>query len=278
MPRESVDAVLRSTASYTGPCAEYGSPVRLGDGVLRAYEQRAGERPVALGVVFSAAALRGLPSAVSDEKHCFDKDGNGGIDPHTECSAGHENVLQQPTATKSPFTWDLVNWNPQGHVPKGVYDVPHFDFHFYLQPLAQRDAIRPGPCPMLTDCADYARAKKPVPERYLAPGFIDVDAVEPAMGNHLLDSASPELNGAPFTHTWIYGTYDGEITFYESMIAKSWLEGLRDGTVADTCVPFRQPSAWLRTGWYPTRYCAEYRENRGEYTVSLTGFTYRRGT
>ncbi|MEX3107760.1 MULTISPECIES: hypothetical protein [unclassified Streptomyces] len=277
VPAKSVPALLRTTASYAGPCAEYGSAVPLGGGVLRAYVQRVGARPVAVGVAFPASSLRGLPTAASDGKHCFDKDGNGGIDLHTECSVGHENVLALPPGA-GPFTWELVNWNPEGHIPKGVYDTPHFDFHFYIQPLVERNAIRPGPCPALTDCADYARAKKPVPSRYLAPDFVDVDAVEPVMGNHLLDARAPELNGGPFTRTWIYGTYDGEVTFYEAMIAKSWLENLKGARSDDTCTLFRQPRAWRNSGWYPTSYCAEYRENRKEYAVSLTDFVYREGS
>ncbi|MHC5904390.1 hypothetical protein ACVNF4_10860 [Streptomyces sp. S6] len=278
VPAESVPALLRTTPSYAGPCATYGKPVALGDGTLRAYAQQADGRPVAVGVVFAASALRGLPTAVSDGKHCYDRNGDGRLDLHMECSVGHENALEVPGGSNSPFTWDLVNWNPAGHNPKGVYDTPHFDFHFYIQPKAERDAIGTGPCEANMDCEDYARAKKPVPVRYTAPDFADMNAVEPAMGNHLLDARAPELNGRPFTHTWIYGAYDGRITFYEAMIAKSWLAGQRDGTVADVCVPFRQPAAWRESGWYPTRYCVGYRENRGEHVVSLEGFVFRKGS
>ena len=279
---DAASALLRSSASYSGPCAEYGHALPLGEGTLRTYTQREDGRPLAMGVTFPATALQSLPTAVSDEKHCFDKDGDGSLDPHKECSVGHENVLDLPAGfrdgVQTPFSWSLVNWNPHGHIPKGVYDTPHFDFHFYLQPLAERNAIRPGPCPVITDCDDYARAKAPVPERYRAPGYIDVDAVEPAMGNHLFDQAATEFHGVPFTRTWIYGTYDGKISFYETMIAKSWLDGLRSGSAEDACVPFAQPEAWRETGWYPTRYCIEYRENRGDYTVSLTGFAFRIGS
>ncbi|MET8980559.1 hypothetical protein ABZX85_33630 [Streptomyces sp. NPDC004539] len=275
LPAAAVPALLRTTPSYAGPCAAYGPAVRLGDGTLRAYTRQVAGRPVAVGVVFPASALRGLPTAVSDGRHCFDADGDGRTDLHTECSVGHEYALEPPGAGQAPFVWDLVNWNPAGHNPQGVYDTPHFDFHFYLQPKSARDAIRTGPCQSHMNCEDYARARRPVPARYTAPGFADLDAVEPAMGNHLLDTRSPELNGGPFTHTWIYGAYDGEITFYEAMVAKSWLEGQRDGRVEDTCTSFRQPRAWRESGWYPTRYCTEYRENRREHVVSLEGFVFR---
>ncbi|TDD33906.1 hypothetical protein E1287_18350 [Actinomadura sp. KC06] len=279
VPSRAVPKLLRTSLSYVGPCAEYGHSLSLGDGAMRTYTQRVRSRPLAMGVTFRASTLRNLPIPVSDGKHCFDKDGSGDLDLHKECAVGHELVLDLPrgfrSAIDTPFKWSLTNWNPQGHMPTGVYDVPHFDFHFYIQPLAERNQIRPGPCPMLTNCDDYKRAKLPVPERYRPPDFSDVDAVEPAMGNHLIDLTGPEFNGRPFTHTWIYGQYDGEITFYEAMITKAWFDGQRKGATGDICVPFKQPREWRLAGWYPTSYCIAYRENRDDYTVALTDFRYR---
>jgi hypothetical protein len=34
-----------------------------------------------------------------------------------------------------------LNWNPHGHIPPGVYDLPHFDFHFYIEPIEKIFAI-----------------------------------------------------------------------------------------------------------------------------------------
>lgn len=280
--------LLRKTLSYEGPCAEYGRPLSLGDGTLRTYTQRTRGIPLAMGVTFPASALQNLPAPVSDAKHCFDKGGDDRIDLHKEGAVGHERVLDLPPRFRrtvdTPFEWSLTNWNPEGHIPLGVYNVPHFDFRFYIQPLTERNQIRPGPCPVLTNCDDYARAKLPVPQRYYPPDFRDVDAVEPAMGNHLIDPTAPEFHGRPFTHTWIYGTYDGEITFYEAMITKKWFDDQRSGstdttdTTGDRCAPFKQPEAWQRPGWYPTTYCIAYRENRDDYTVALTDFRYRQAS
>ncbi|MQY11685.1 hypothetical protein SRB5_18040 [Streptomyces sp. RB5] len=279
VPEQTAGRLLRTTRSYRGPCAEYGTAIPRGDGFLRGYTQRSGHRPVAMGVTFTPATLRNLPTAVSDGTYCFDKDGDGRLDLHTECAVGHEGVLDMPEAflenVDTPFNWSLTNYNPMGHIPPGVYDVPHFDVHFYIQSLAGRNAIRTGPCPVVTDCDDYARAKIPVPGRYVDPVFKDLDAVEPAMGNHLIDDTAPEFHGVPFTHTWIYGAYDGEVSFYEAMITTKWFEDLRTGAVADRCVPFRQPRAWRIAGWYPTTYCMEYRENRNDYVVSMNDWVYR---
>ncbi|WP_424217228.1 hypothetical protein ACN20G_34655 (plasmid) [Streptomyces sp. BI20] len=279
LPAGAAAALLRSSPSYPGPCAEYGPALPLGAGTLRAYAQREGGRPLALGFTFPAAALRDLPTAVGDGRHCFDRNEDGRFDLATECSVGHEHVLELPAGFRrhvdTPFSWGLVNWNPQGHIPIGVYNVPHFDFHFYLRPKAESDAIRPGPCPALVNCEDYARAKKPLPARHLPPDYVDVDAVEPAMGNHLVDSTSPELHHGGFTHTMLFGTYDARVTFLEPMITKAWFTGLREGTVRDACFPVKQPAAWRTAGWYPTSYCINHRADRDEYRVALTGFVHR---
>ena len=81
-------------------------------------------------------------------------------------------------------------------------------------------AIRPGPCGELIDCDDFKRAQIPVPAQYVHADHIDVGAAVPDMGNHLIDAKSPELvvQGREFTHTFIFGAYDGQITFYEPMI------------------------------------------------------------
>lgn len=94
-------------------------------------------------------------------------------------------------------------------------------------------------------------------------------------GAALTDDTAPEFHGVPFTHTWIYGSYDGEITFYEVMIATKWFDDLCTGAVADRCVAFKQPQAWKIAGRYPATYCMEYRENRGDYVVSMSDWGYR---
>ena len=89
------------------------------------------------------------------------------------------------------------------------------------------------------------------------------------MGNHLLDSQSPALKDSlPFTSTFIYGTYEGEVIFLEPMITLDVLQKTRDA-----CLPVRQPRAFQRAGYYPTQYCVRQNERR-ERTVSLERFRY----
>jgi hypothetical protein len=97
------------------------------------------------------------------------------------------------------------------------------------------------------------------------------------MGNHLGDQAAHEFHGSPFTHTFMYGVYGGAVTFYEPMIAKSWLEQLA-GAPANSCTPIKQPAAWQSAGWYPTTYCIEYHPSQQHFTVSLRDFVLRPAT
>ncbi|HUQ15714.1 MAG TPA: hypothetical protein VM094_06635 [Gemmatimonadales bacterium] len=58
---------------------------------------------------------------------------------------GHEHyssfVLSLPAHNGTPYRFVELDWNPKGH--GGPYTAPHFDFHFYRIPLAERDAIDP---------------------------------------------------------------------------------------------------------------------------------------
>lgn len=203
LPSAVVDRLVEHTRSYRGPCAEYGERAELGDGELIAYSQAVGSRPVSVGLIMTDGGLDGLPhDPPTDGTWCFDKDGDGTIDPTTECTGGYESQLELGAEfrreVETPYTYVLANWNPHGHIPLGVYDRPHFDVHFYVNEDAQRTAIRPGPCPQLVNCDDYEPGKRLPEAKYLAPDVADVNAVEPGMGNHLVDPTAPEFNRVPF--------------------------------------------------------------------------------
>lgn len=281
VPQPAADRLVARTASYRGACAAYGESAARGHGRVTAYSQ--GERgvPTAVGMVFPSSTLTGLPwNPPSDGKWCYDKNDDGTVNPMRECANGYGDRLRlAPRFTRtvdSPLKYLLVNWNPRGHGPPNVYGLPHFDVHFYLQSNARRLAIRPGPCPELVNCGDYRLGKKLPAAKYRPADFVDLDAQAPAMGNHLIDTTGPEFNGARFTHTFIYGTWNRKVTFYEPMVTREWFAGLLDGTRDDACFAVKSPQAYQQSGWYPTRYCLRYRENRDELTVSLERFVHRR--
>ncbi len=177
----------------------------------------------------------------------------------------------------------LVNYNPEGHTPPGIYDVPHFDFHFYTTTVEERTAIEPGVCavsepephPVPVDCETFEVGMRPLPADQQPDGYIFVGAVEPAMGNHLIDPLSSEFPDAPgydpevgFTHTWIWGTYNGEITFFEPMITKAFLELQNE----EVCTAIKMPQALPEAGWYPTEYCIRFLADQDAYAISLERF------
>jgi hypothetical protein len=224
--------------------------------------------PTRIGVTISAGALEELPPVPNTVSRCYDLDGNGKHTGH-ECIGDVERILDVPVDSSAglPFKWITVNWNAAGH--PAPYNRPHFDFHFYAVDRTVVEAITPGRCGELVDCGHFTRATRPVPAQYLPAGHINVGAVVPRMGNHLLDSQSPELKDSlPFTRTFIYGAYEGELIFWEPMITLDMLRKTRDA-----CWAVSQPQGFRQTGYYPSRYCV--RENQeGERTVSLEGFRY----
>ncbi|MEN8143764.1 MAG: hypothetical protein ABFS14_02330 [Gemmatimonadota bacterium] len=262
--------------SPDGPGRELGAFAQVGSATVSSFADfdEAGT-PLAIGLVFSADFFSELPTELSDLHRCTDRDGNGTVDRPAECNAWHEWVIPLPSAVASrddiPFKWSLLNFNPAGHIPPGIYDVPHFDMHFYIAPIEDVFAIEPGPCgPEFVRCDQFEVGSKPVPPNYLAPDYQDVGAVAPAMGNHLVDLTSPEFQGEPFTRTWIYGIYDGKVTYYEEMVTKEFLLGQ-----PSECFPIKSPPAVAITGYYPTLSCFDFDAGTNEYTVSMQGFAFR---
>ena len=252
-------AALSPGCSTTRSARVLGTPSNLGNGTVASYAEfdKSGA-PSAIGVLFSASALNELPSTPSDGHRCFDANNDGVIDTATECSTWHERVLPVPSEASHrpdvPFKWALLNWNPKGHIPPGVFDKPHFDVHFYIEPIENIFALQRGTCgPEFLRCDQFALARKPVPSNYVPPNFQDLGVAAPAMGNHLVDPTTHEFHGEPFKHHWIYGIYDGRVIFYEEMVALSYML-----SKPDACFPIQSPDAVALTGYYPTRSCIRY--------------------
>jgi hypothetical protein len=258
------------------PSRLVGARTALGNGTVASYAELSERGELTgIGVVFSPAALDGLPVSGSDQLHCFDKNRDGTVDPGTECLHTYAYILPLPEAVARredvPFKWALLNWNPGGHIPPGVYDVPHFDVHFYMEPVANITALEAGPCgPEMMRCDQFEIGRQPVPSNYMHPDFQNVDAVVPRMGNHLIDLTGPEFRHAPFTRSWIYGVYGGKVIFYEEMVAYPTLAAR-----PRTCNVIKQPKAVATAGFYPTASCLRYEPATGETVVSMERFSFR---
>lgn len=261
---------------------DWGPEVAFGDGAVSAYFQYRGKKPkkhvdrttpVALGVWFSAGFLNAWPQEPSD----------GTYDIHTPegelfwpC-CGHEVKPAFPGSVGrvTAFEHLVLNVNPHGHPPPAIYNLPHIDLHFYTIPESERLAIMgpddsTGMCyetgiPEPLSCEDVAIVTAPVPADQQPPGHINVRAVEPGMGNHLIDSTAPEFNGGTFSRTFIFGSNAGRLIFFEPMITREHLLA----ATGEECVPISMPAALPEAGWYPTEYCIRYFPVDDAYTVSL---------
>ncbi len=226
----------------------HGPPTAMGLGSARSFVTLDGEgSPSTIGIRLSAAALSGLPAEEPDNL------------------PGWEYILELPVESSSTgYDHIGVDWNPHGHIPQGVFDRPHFDFHFYLIDRDARSKIT-----AVGD--DLALAHKAPPAEFMPLGYILPAGTEvPNMGAHAIDPNADEFTKKSFTKTFIYGFYDGEMIFVEPMITKTYLE-----TKPNDLVPIAVPRGYSRHGYYPTRYGVNYDAVHGEYVISLEGLVLR---
>jgi hypothetical protein len=174
----------------------------------------------------------------------------------------HENnevLAFHPKAAVTPFQHAWLNWNPNGHPPAGVYDKPHFDLHFYMVPSTEREAY-----------VDPVKLNADPAATYLPANYMGGDPV-PTMGKHWVDITSPELNPTnpqPFTQTFIYGSYDSKVVFYEPMITLDFLK-----TTSNFVRDIPQPAQFQKSGYYPTK--MRITKQDGVTNIILEGMVYR---
>lgn len=278
---QCVDPPVSGT-SGTGAtsCELRGPPAVLGSVQVQAYvDIGEGGVPLSLGIRLPGRGFASLPTEAADGYRCLDLDQNDRIDVEGECVGGHERVLFLPDpwseTIDSPFKWALFNWNPAGHGPPGIWDVPHFDFHFFIQSLADRSRIRIGPCAMLVNCDDLLLGTQPVGEGFLPDGYEDRGVVEFGMGNHLIDPSTFGSASEPPTHTLIYGSWAGRVSFLEPMITLEYLEQLRSGQALSGCHPVPRPQRVIEAGHYPSRYCIRHDPDSDVFTIAIEDFEWR---
>jgi len=183
------------------------------------------------------------------------------------------------------FEWLGLNWMPDGHGPPEVYGVPHFDVHFYLDSKEEIGGIPPINFPPAgeddEDDEDDEPYEVPLADDQRPEGYFRTNYVVPAMGEHLFDLNAPEWeenddggpvpSGEEFTHTHVWGHWDGNLNFYEPMITTELFKDLGDDgddVVESITTPDRMPEA----GDYPTEYRIAHHRNRDAYTITLGAF------
>jgi hypothetical protein len=276
-----VPRALRSTDD-PAPSRQYGAARPMGRGQARTYvalDRRTGA-PVEVGVALDEGALDGLPAPM--KMRAASNDGHEHVDSHVF-------DLPMPAPTVTPFRLVELVWIPVGHVPAGVYDVPHFDFHFYTVDVAVRNGIDPK---ALGEPRFLAKSAALPPEAERAPAFValappgtPVTAV-PRMGVHWIDPKTPELQGLfgrpeafrPFTTTFIHGSWDGRFIFDEPMITRAYILSRKAMTAPaqrDTVIPLPTPERFTPAGYYPSAYRILYDAEAREYRIALTQLAKR---
>jgi hypothetical protein len=233
------------------PYTVFGPEKTMGAGAARSYLSVENGLPVEIGFELTENALHDLPAA-----------------PH---HPGHhvmtEYILELPKeAQVTPFKFLELDWNPYGHEPDGIYNRPHFDFHFYTIAKEQRDAIDPADPDYMRKAENLPPAAE-VPADYITPPPI---TPVPRMGVHWVSTNAEELNGKPFRQTFIRGSWNGRMIFYEPMITKAFLESRPDVTF-----PIAPANRYEPSGYHPTTYTVRYDSAQQVYRVSLGGFEYR---
>ena len=247
-------ACTASAASENDFATAYGASVAVGNGSARAYVVHVKGAPTEIGVALSEAAFSGLPA-----------DGAAG---GAQMPDGHHMylyTLQLPERSSTPYRFVGLDWSPAGHMPPGIYDRPHFDFHFNAISEAERNRIAPSDPEF-----DAKAERRPAPELVPA-GYQKLPGGVPFMGAHWVDPTSPELNGEAFTRTFLYGSWDGEMIFAEPMVTKAFLE-----SKPDFRAPIALPARYATAGRYPTEYRVYWNEGTKEYRVALSGLVERR--
>ncbi|WP_224995801.1 DUF5602 domain-containing protein [Cesiribacter sp. SM1] len=224
---------------HTKSTTYYGPAVPVGGGVarVRAEISKNGE-PLSIGVVLSDKAVTNLPHEMT------------------------EYVLQLPKKARlTPFDHFTLDWNPHGHEPDHIYTHPHFDMHFYTISQDERASI---------GFNDPLAENLPDPQ-YMPASYIALPGSIPMMGKHWVDPASPELNGADFTQTFLWGSYNKKVIFLEPMITLDYLLSKPNKNFE-----LQQPAAYQQSGkYYPTSYSIRYDEKRKEHAIDLLGLIKR---
>jgi hypothetical protein len=154
-----------------------------------------------------------------------------------------------------------INWEAHGH-PPGPYLVPHFDFHFYVIPRVEADAM---------DCSNLTKPTE-LPVGYDLPD-VEVPGVGnliglcvEKMGMHALLKA--ELEGEyPFSGTLVVGYYAGKPIFFEPMITRELLLRQQTFPLEFPVITGAGPGVTL-----PTQFQAEYDASTSAYQFVFSGF------
>ena len=177
-------------------------------------------------------------------------------------------TLQLPDSgqQQSGLTQFTMFWEAMGH-PPAPYMTPHFDFHFYTIPAAERSAI---------DCSDTSKPSElpagyALPDVPLPPEMVKLTGVStlvgicvPQMGMHSL-LATELQSQTTFRGSMVIGYYHGKAIFIEPMISRAMLLEKRSFDLPIPGIPGL-------SGTYPRVFHAEYDTQQNAYHFAFSDF------
>lgn len=223
-----------------------GKAVRIGKGQARTVVRtNAAGQLQSIGVVFTESMLDGLPMPDMAPKNAM------GDFPYP---------LPMPSkGPKTVFDHVVINWESMGHPPPKVYDVPHFDFHFYM--VSSKEQMHTM---FKSEAESGDPAQQPAAELMPAGYILPPGTAVPQMGVHAVNPASPEFKGQPFTATFIYGYHNKHQAFLEPMVSLAFLQSKAPFSATVT-----RPASYSKAGKYPSTYSVKYDEASKSYAVTL---------
>ncbi|MFV1990392.1 MAG: hypothetical protein ACC652_06595 [Acidimicrobiales bacterium] len=192
--------------------------------------------------------------------------------------------LELPEHREIPFRHAYFSFHPMGHVPPGIYDMPHFDFHFYLVSSNVRKAMAPEA---------VSSAMEPVAGGYLPASYRASAKYNnfywPYMGTHFISDHTGEIKiteagdiepGAErFDQTFVYGTFGGDVVFLEPMVSSWYLESIKASDESQKTFDVELPARFKEAGYYPMKYRIAYSVHpmtgEGYYTVSIEDLVWK---
>jgi hypothetical protein len=221
-------------------------------GEICSFAKVQGDNVIEVGATIPLASIEGAPAEIPMQMP---------MPPHAKLQ------IPESAQAKAGMTEFTFYWEPGGHPPQ-TFLTPHFDFHFYSIPTAEREAI---------DCKDvskpaelaagYALPDEPLPPEVAKMMGTDVlvGICVPGMGMHSLVATELEAT-TTFRGTMVVGYYKTKPIFIEPMISKAMLLEKKSFDLAIPTIPGM-------TGPHPTTFRAEFDEAAQAYRFVFSGFT-----
>ena len=201
----------------------YGNTVTAGSASARVYVIENGSGAVEVGIEANATAFVNL---ASDIHLHLELPANGSFDvsPIDHVDIGFA-VGGHPGGP----------WSDEAGVPENSYwAVPHFDVHFMTISDADANSIAiPDPADVNDPAYVYPEASE------LAAGYaLGPNSGVGGEGSHWAANSEFSDFPAPFDYNFLYGFYDGSMTFEEPMVAQTFLADLKNGLTSDVLQTF----------------------------------------